>query len=96
MNGHLRPAIFFANSSCVHTLVHQPKLIMCDEPTTNLDHTTGRRMMEDLRQVAKLPDRGLIEVTHDPRILEFCRSHSPHGWRKNHGVLDDPTKERLQ
>ena len=34
-------------------LVHDPKLIVCDEPTSNLDHDTGRSMMEVLRGVAK-------------------------------------------
>jgi putative ABC transport system ATP-binding protein len=53
-------------------LVHDPKLIVCDEPTSNLDHETGRSMMEVLRGVAKSPDRALIVVTHDTRIFEFA------------------------
>ena len=53
-------------------LVHEPKLIVCDEPTSNLDHVTGRSMMELLRGVARRPDRALIVVTHDPRIFEFA------------------------
>jgi putative ABC transport system ATP-binding protein len=53
-------------------LVHDPKLIVCDEPTSNLDHKTGRSVMEVLRGVAKSPDRALIVVTHDTRIFEFA------------------------
>ncbi len=53
-------------------LVHDPKLIVCDEPTSNLDHDTGRSMMEILRKVAQAPDRALVVVTHDARILEFA------------------------
>jgi putative ABC transport system ATP-binding protein len=53
-------------------LVHDPKLIVCDEPTSNLDHETGRSIMEVLRGVAKSPDRALIVVTHDTRIFEFA------------------------
>src|SRR3981189_1935083 len=53
-------------------LVHDPKLIVCDEPTSNLDHETGRSVMNILRGVAKSPDRALIVVTHDPRIFEFA------------------------
>ena len=53
-------------------LVHHPKLIVCDEPTSNLDHVAGRSMMELLRGVARSPDRALIVVTHDPRIFEFA------------------------
>ena len=53
-------------------LVHKPSLIVCDEPTSNLDHETGRNMMAILRGVAQSPDRALIVVTHDTRILEFA------------------------
>lgn len=53
-------------------LVHQPKLIVCDEPTSNLDHKTGHEMMEVLRGIVQQSDRTLIVVTHDNRILEFA------------------------
>ncbi|HEY7792346.1 MAG TPA: ABC transporter ATP-binding protein [Vicinamibacterales bacterium] len=53
-------------------LVHEPRLIVCDEPTSNLDHVTGRLMVELLRGVARSPDRAIIVVTHDPRIFAFA------------------------
>lgn len=53
-------------------LAHDPKLIVCDEPTSNLDHETGRNMMEILRRVGRSRDRALIVVTHDTRIYEFA------------------------
>ena len=53
-------------------LVHKPKLLVCDEPTSNLDTKTGHDMMEILRGVADTPDRALIVVTHDTRILHFA------------------------
>ena len=53
-------------------LVHAPQLIICDEPTSNLDHQAGRDMMTILRDVARAPDRALIVVTHDDRIFEFA------------------------
>ena len=53
-------------------LVHDPKLIVCDEPTSNLDHETGRSMMQVLQGIAKSPERALIVVTHDTRIFEFA------------------------
>src|SRR5258707_12363188 len=53
-------------------LVHDPNLIVCDEPTSNLDHENGRSVMNILRGVAKSPDRALFVVTHDPRILNFA------------------------
>jgi putative ABC transport system ATP-binding protein len=53
-------------------LVHNPKLIVCDEPTSSLDHKTGHEMMAILRDIAQQPDRTLVIVTHDARIMEFA------------------------
>lgn len=53
-------------------LVHKPKLIICDEPTSNLDHASGKQVMEILRRVARTSERAVLVVTHDPRILEFA------------------------
>src|SRR5437764_964664 len=53
-------------------LVHGPKLIVCDEPTSSLDHETGHKVMELLREVAVGHDRNLVIVTHDARIYEFA------------------------
>jgi putative ABC transport system ATP-binding protein len=77
-------------------LVHDPKLIVCDEPTSNLDHKTGRSVMEVLRGVAKSPDRALIVVTHDTRIFEFADriAHMDDG--KIIEVVDAKDRGRLQ
>ncbi len=53
-------------------LVHDPKLIVCDEPTSSLDHETGQKVMELMRQVALGEDRALVIVTHDSRIFGFA------------------------
>lgn len=53
-------------------LACDPKLIVCDEPTSSLDHETGHNTMEILRNKARSPDRAVIVVTHDTRILEFA------------------------
>jgi putative ABC transport system ATP-binding protein len=53
-------------------IVHRPNLIVCDEPTSNLDHATGQEMMELIRKIANEDDRCVIIVTHDTRILEFA------------------------
>lgn len=48
-------------------LVNNPKILLCDEPTGNLDSKTGVLVMKILR---KLNEKGktLIIVTHDPEI----------------------------
>ena len=52
-------------------LVGDPKLIICDEPTSSLDHESGQSIMALLQRHAKRPDRAMIVVTHDPRIFDF-------------------------
>ena len=52
-------------------LVHEPKLLVCDEPTAALDAHSGRTVMELLRKVAVQPGRAVIVVTHDNRVFEF-------------------------
>jgi len=52
-------------------LVHEPKLLVADEPTAALDHETGLTVMELLRAAAVRPDRAVIVVTHDNRVFHF-------------------------
>ena len=52
-------------------LVHEPQLLVCDEPTAALDHETGLTVMELLRKAAVRPDRAVIVVTHDNRVFHF-------------------------
>jgi putative ABC transport system ATP-binding protein len=54
------------------SLVHNPKIIVCDEPTSSLDHKTGLDVMKVLRGVVQDDDKTIIIVTHDNRILDFA------------------------
>jgi putative ABC transport system ATP-binding protein len=53
-------------------LVHNPQIVISDEPTASLDAETGREVMELLGQVASAKDRAVIVVTHDNRIFPFA------------------------
>ena len=53
-------------------LVHQPPLVICDEPTASLDSSNGERVLELFRNVACKPDRAVLIVTHDNRIFSFA------------------------
>ena len=54
------------------SLVHGPRLIVCDEPTSSLDHETGQTVIELLRATAVGEGRALVIVTHDARIFSFA------------------------
>lgn len=53
-------------------LIHEPELIVCDEPTSFLDHEAGRKIMELLKELIHKKGVTLIVVTHDPRIMKFA------------------------
>ena len=52
-------------------LVAHPRLIVCDEPTANLDGETGGRVLEMLKRVAVARDRCILLVTHDTRVFRY-------------------------
>jgi putative ABC transport system ATP-binding protein len=52
--------------------VHEPRLIICDEPTASLDHATGEAVMQLLAENAVHPERAVIVVTHDNRVFRFA------------------------
>ncbi|MDP3848939.1 MAG: ABC transporter ATP-binding protein [Luteolibacter sp.] len=53
-------------------LVHEPPLVICDEPTAALDSQNGEIVLELFRNVARSPDRAVIIVTHDNRIFSYA------------------------
>ena len=53
-------------------LVHEPPLVICDEPTAALDAQNGEIVLELFRNVARTPSRAVIIVTHDNRIFSYA------------------------
>jgi putative ABC transport system ATP-binding protein len=53
-------------------LVHNPRVILCDEPTAALDAASGHAVMRLLVDVALRPDCAVVVVTHDSRIFDFA------------------------
>jgi putative ABC transport system ATP-binding protein len=49
-------------------LANQPKLILADEPTGNLDSQTGKMIFDLLHGLAKSENTTIIVVTHDLEI----------------------------
>ncbi|MBX9805858.1 MAG: ABC transporter ATP-binding protein [Alphaproteobacteria bacterium] len=53
-------------------IIHNPKLVVCDEPTSSLDAETGHKVMEIMKSLAAENNRTIIVVTHDARIFGFA------------------------
>jgi putative ABC transport system ATP-binding protein len=53
-------------------IVGSPSIILADEPTGALDSENGLAIMTMLAEIAKDPARGVLVVTHDPRVLPFA------------------------
>ena len=58
--------------SIARALANEPKLLLADEPTANLDSKHGRDVMHLLREIAKGGGRAVIAVSHDQRVREVA------------------------
>lgn len=54
-------------------LITQPKLVLADEPTANLDSETGAQVMDLMRNLNEEHCVVLLVVTHDPAVTQFAR-----------------------
>ncbi len=54
-------------------LFNQPKLLLCDEPTGNLDSETGREVIDFFRELNAKDGVTLVIVTHERRISSVAK-----------------------
>ena len=52
--------------------VNDPKIVLADEPTGNLDSKSGMVVLELLRQACKDLSATVVMVTHDPRAASYA------------------------
>jgi putative ABC transport system ATP-binding protein len=52
-------------------IVHQPEILVFDEPTASLDGETGRRIVSFVKAEILTEKRCIVIVTHDNRIFEY-------------------------
>ncbi|MCK1998229.1 putative ABC transport system ATP-binding protein [Paenisporosarcina quisquiliarum] len=53
-------------------LIHEPSIILADEPTGNLDSKAAKDVLELLSNVNKRSNTTIIMVTHDPIAASYC------------------------
>jgi lipoprotein-releasing system ATP-binding protein len=53
-------------------LVNEPEVLLCDEPTGNLDSDTGRAILDLLLQLRERTGCTMVMVTHDERIAKVA------------------------
>jgi putative ABC transport system ATP-binding protein len=54
------------------SMANRPSLLLCDEPTANLDLKTGREILEILRMLNQERNMTILCATHDHRMLDIC------------------------
>jgi putative ABC transport system ATP-binding protein len=72
-------------------LVHQPRLLLADEPTGNLDAKTGERIIDSLFGLNRETGSTMILVTHDESIASQCQRVL----RLKHGKLVEDAPDAL-
>lgn len=54
-------------------LVSDPNLLLCDEPTGDLDRTTADEILALMQELNSTQQKTIIMVTHDPRAADHAR-----------------------
>lgn len=54
-------------------LVSDPNLLLCDEPTGDLDRATADEILSLMQELNRLQNKTIIMVTHDPRAADHAR-----------------------
>jgi putative ABC transport system ATP-binding protein len=69
-------------------LAQRPRLILADEPTGQLDHAAGRRLLDALLDAAEHLGAALVVTTHDRAVAERLDTH----WTMHEGRLHTTVK----
>ncbi len=56
----------------VRALIHDPAVILADEPTGSLDSDTGRMIMELIRELIEEAQKTVVLVTHESHIAAYA------------------------
>ncbi len=53
-------------------LIKEPKLVLADEPTANLDSETSQEVLEIMQKMNKELNTTFIFSTHDPQVMDYA------------------------
>lgn len=54
-------------------LIKEPKLVLADEPTANLDSETSQEVLELMKEMNAELNTTFIFSTHDPQVMDYAR-----------------------
>jgi putative ABC transport system ATP-binding protein len=54
-------------------IVSDPTLLVCDEPTGDLDRVTADEILTLLQMLNREHEKTVVMVTHDPKAAEYAR-----------------------
>ncbi|MBN2570054.1 MAG: ABC transporter ATP-binding protein [Deltaproteobacteria bacterium] len=54
-------------------LIKEPKLVLADEPTANLDSKTGTEIMKLMEELNQQKNTTFLFATHDPLVMDFAK-----------------------
>lgn len=59
-------------TAIARAIIHDPKLILADEPTGNLDSKAAKDVLETLQMLNREEGATMMMVTHDPQAASYC------------------------
>ena len=60
-------------AAVARAVVHNPQLLLADEPTGNLDSASARALLDVFQQLNRERNATILMVTHDPFAASYCR-----------------------
>lgn len=67
LSGGQRQRVAIARALAIH-----PRIVLADEPTANLDHKTGKRILQLMKKINRTTRTTFVFSTHDQKVLDMA------------------------